>query len=277
MSKEIISQTNDEIRESVRKQYAEVVSRDEGCCGPACCGGSDGSGESFSMIGDAYDGVDGYVADADFGLGCGLPVEHAGICVGDTVLDLGSGAGLDAFIARRIVGETGQVIGVDMTAEMVAKGRENAEKQSYENVDFRLGEIEHMPVDADSVDVAVSNCVLNLVPDKKQAFAEIYRVLKPGAHFCISDIVASQVLPEWTAQVAALYAGCVTGAMPKREYLDLIADAGFGNVEIKQSRRIDIPEDVVAKFASTAQIADAQTKDLHVLSLTVTGVKPDLS
>jgi len=266
--------TDDEIRENVRKKYAEVVNKKGDCCAPTCCDGDGQTVDNFSMIGDAYEGAEGYVADADYNLGCGLPVEHADISVGDTVLDLGAGAGLDAFIARRVVGEKGQVIGVDMTAEMVAKARENAEKLSYDNVDFRLGEIEHMPVETDSIDVVVSNCVLNLVPDKQQAFAEIYRVLKPGAHFCISDIVASQVLPDWTAQVAALYAGCISGAIPKDDYLKLIAEQGFETVEIKTSRRIEIPEEVVAEAASQAQIADAKVKDLHVLSITVTGKKP---
>jgi len=269
-----MSQTYDEIREKVRKKYAEVISKKDDCCEPTCCGGTGETIENFSMIGDAYDGAEGYVADADYNLGCGLPVEHADISPGDTVVDLGAGAGLDAFIARRIVGENGQVIGVDMTAEMVAKARQNAEKLSYDNVDFRLGEIEHMPVETGSVDVVVSNCVLNLVPDKHQAFAEIYRVLKPGAHFCISDIVASQALPDWTQQVAALYVGCVSGAIPQADYLKLIADRGFEAVEIKVSRRIDIPQEIIAEAASQEQIAEAKGKDLHVLSITVTGKKP---
>ncbi len=265
---------NEKIRENVRKKYAGVVSKKDDCCTPTCCGGSEKSTDEFTMIGDAYDGVDGYVADADYDLGCGLPVEHADISPGDTVLDLGAGAGLDAFIARRIVGDDGQVIGVDMTSEMVAKARENVAKLAYKNVEFRLGEIEHMPVETETVDVVVSNCVLNLVPDKKQAFAEIFRVLKPGAHFCISDVVASQPLPTWTAEVAALYVGCISGAIAKTDYLKLIADCGFETVEIKTSRRIDIPEDIVAEVASQAQIADARASDLHVMSITVTGKKP---
>ncbi len=266
--------TDDEIRENVRQKYAEIVSKKGDCCAPAGCDGDGETIDNFSMIGDAYDGAEGYVADADYNLGCGLPVEHADISVGDTVLDLGAGAGLDAFIARRVVGENGQVIGVDMTAEMVAKARENAKKMSYDNVDFRLGEIEHMPVETGSVDVVVSNCVLNLVPDKEQAFAEIYRVLKPGAHFCISDIVASQTLPDWTQKVAALYVGCVSGAIAQADYLKLIADSGFEAVEIKLSRRIEIPREIIAEAASQDQIAEAAGKDLHVLSITVTGKKP---
>ncbi len=266
--------TDDEIRENVRKKYAEIVTKKGDCCEPTCCGEAGETVDDFSMIGDAYDGAEGYVADADYNLGCGLPVEHADISKGDTVLDLGAGAGLDAFIARRVVGETGQVIGVDMTAEMVAKARENASKLSYDNVDFRLGEIEHMPVESDSVDVVVSNCVLNLVPDKEQAFTEIYRVLKPGAHFCISDIVSSQALPEWTQKIAALYAGCVSGAIPKTDYLKLISARGFNDIEIKTSRRIDIPQDVVAEAASRQQLAEVEASDLHVLSITVTGKKP---
>src|SRR5210317_1590132 len=161
---------------------------------------------NFNMIGDAYDGIGGYVSDADLGLSCGVPVRHAGIEPGQTVLDLGSGAGLDVFVARNEVGEAGHVIGVDMTVEMISKARLNATQSGFGNVEFRLGEIEHLPVVSDSVDVVISNCVLNLVPDKARAFAEIFRVLKPGGHFCISDIVSSARLPSWLSEIAEAYA-----------------------------------------------------------------------
>ena len=170
------------------------------------------------MIGDAYRSVEGYVAEADLGLGCGVPTEHAGIRPGDTVLDLGAGAGVDAFVARRLVGEEGKVYGVDMTPDMVAKARANAEKLGYRNVEFRLGEIERLPFERDMIDVVISNCVLNLVPEKARAFAEIHRVLRPGAHFCVSDIVASAPLPEGMRNAAALYVGCVAGAEPEADY-----------------------------------------------------------
>ncbi len=260
---------NDEIREQVRKKYAEIATGKACGCAPSCCG----DGEGIDMIGDAYDSVAGHEAEADLGLGCGLPVEHAGIRDSDTVLDLGSGAGNDVFIARHETGASGQVIGVDMTPEMIAKARANCEKLGHHNVEFRLGEIGHLPVEPDSVDVVISNCVLNLVPDKRAAFGEIHRVLKPGARFCISDIVSSEPLPDWTLEVAALYAGCVAGAIPKQDYLGLIADAGFSNVEVVKERRIELPEQVLARYADEDQLADAAARDLHVLSVTVTGFK----
>jgi ubiquinone/menaquinone biosynthesis C-methylase UbiE len=226
------------------------------------------------MIGDAYKWVDGYVADADFGLGCGVPTEHADLKEGDVVLDLGAGAGIDAFVARRLVGETGQVYGVDMTPEMVAKARANAEKLGSSNVEFRLGEIERLPFERDSIDVVISNCVLNLVPDKRRAFAEVYRVLRPGAHFCISDTVASGPLPEAIRTAAALYVGCVSGALPEADYLAIIADAGFSDVRVVKSRRIDLPEDAVADTALAGEIAAARGAGLHIKSVTVMGTKP---
>ncbi|MEZ5841406.1 MAG: arsenite methyltransferase [Hyphomicrobiales bacterium] len=265
-----MTRTSEAIRKVVRDTYAGIAVGSAGSCGTSCCAPEKG----IDMIGDAYDGVAGHVADADLGLGCGLPVEHAGIRTGDTVLDLGSGAGNDVFVARHETGETGRVIGVDMTPEMVARARSNCERLGYDNVEFRLGEIEHLPVDASSIDVVVSNCVLNLVPEKEAAFAEIHRVLKPGARFCISDIVSSAPLPDWSLEIAALYAGCVAGAVPKDDYLDLIADAGFRDVQVVKSRRIDIPREVVAKYADKDQLAAAVSRDLHVMSITVTGTKP---
>jgi len=263
---------NDQLREIVRQKYADVVTTSN-CCTP-CCGGEDEAADEFNMIGDAYDGASGYVADADLSLGCGVPVEHAGLKPGQTVLDLGSGAGLDVFVARSEVGESGHVIGVDMTAEMIAKARENAEKTGIDNVEFRLGEIEHLPVLSDSVDVVISNCVLNLVPDKQRAFTEIFRVLKPGGHFCISDIVSSSKLPDWVKGIAEAYAGCVSGAVPKDDYLMLIDETGFSQVSVASERRIDIPAELVARSLSAEQQQEAEKNDLHVMSVTVTAEKP---
>jgi len=265
-------ETNDQLREMVRQKYADVVTSSS-CCTP-CCSSEDKTGDEFNMIGDAYDGVSGYVADADLSLGCGVPVEHAGLQSGLTVLDLGSGAGLDVFVARSEVGESGHVIGVDMTAEMVAKARENAEKSGFDNVEFRLGEIEHLPVLSDSVDVVISNCVLNLVPDKQAAFAEIFRVLKPGGHFCISDIVSSRELPDWVQGIAEAYAGCVSGAIPKDDYLTVIDETGFSQVKVASERRIDIPAELLVQSLTSEQQQEAQTNDLHVMSVTVTAQKP---
>ncbi|MGZ8403700.1 MAG: methyltransferase domain-containing protein [Rhodoplanes sp.] len=183
----------EEIHALVREKYGALARKDASGCGCSC--GSADEADSLDMIGDAYKSVDGYVAEADLGLGCGLPTEHANIKPGETVLDLGAGAGIDAFVARRLVGESGQVYGVDMTPDMAGKARFNAEKLGYRNVEFRLGEIERLPFERDSIDLVISNCVLNLVPDKARAFAEIFRVLRPGARFCVSDIVASAPLP----------------------------------------------------------------------------------
>jgi arsenite methyltransferase len=265
-----MTEAADEIREVVRERYAAMARAATDCCGPAssCC--SDGS---INMIGDAYVGMEGYVADADLGLGCGLPTRHAGLKPGDTVLDLGSGAGNDAFIARHEVGETGRVIGVDMTPEMIARARTNTEKLGYRNVVFRLGEIEALPVEAGSVDVVISNCVLNLVPDKAAAFAEMFRVLKPGGHFCVSDIVATAELPEAIKKVAALHVGCVAGAMPEADYLGLIAAAGFTAVRIAEAKPIALPDPALAGHLSAEAIAAFRASGIALKSVTVLGTK----
>lgn len=260
----------EEIRALVREKYGAIARKEASCCGSSCDGAADG----IDMIGNAYQSVEGYVAEADFGLGCGLPTEHAGIKSGDTVLDLGAGAGLDAFVARRLVGEDGRVYGVDMTADMVAKARANTEKLGYRNIEFRLGEIEHMPFERDAIDVVISNCVLNLVPDKARAFAEMFRVLRPGAHFCVSDIVASAPLPDGIRKATALYVGCVAGAEPEARYLAIIEKAGFRDIRIVKSRRIDLPEEALAGNLAKDEIAATRDADLHIKSVTVVGVKP---
>lgn len=272
----VVKQNNDQLRETVRKKYADIArSSADGCCAAtSCCGDGTNDGVGYSMIGEAYDGAEGYVADADLNLGCGVPVEHAGMAPGQTVLDLGSGAGLDAFVSRRQVGETGHVIGVDMTAEMIAKARQNVEKLGYANVEFRLGEIEHLPVLNDSADVVISNCVLNLVPDKRRAFAEIYRVLKPGGHFCISDIVSSKALPEWASGIAEAYAGCVAGAIPRSKYLQIIRGAGFEEIEVASERRVELPEALLEEWLTPEQLSEAAASDIHVMSVTVKAEKP---
>ena len=262
----------EEIRALVREKYGAIARKEANACRPSC--GCDGGVESLDMIGDAYKSVEGYIAEADLGLGCGLPTEHAGIELGHTVLDLGAGAGVDAFVARRLVGEEGQVYGVDMTPDMVAKARANAEKLGYRNVEFRLGEIEHLPFERESIDVVISNCVLNLVPDKARAFAEVFRVLRSGAHFCVSDVVASAHLPEGIRKTAALYVGCVAGAESEMHYLDIIRNAGFQDIRIVKSRRIDLPEDMLIGILGPDEIAAARDADLHVKSVTVVGVKP---
>ena len=266
------------IKKSVREKYSEIAlgTQGQGCCGPAsfCCGGSNLI--SFSMIGDEYKNVDGYVAEADLGLGCGLPTEYAGIKKGDTVVDLGSGAGNDVFIARSIVGDEGKVFGIDMTEEMIEKANSNNKKLGYTNVEFRLGDIEEMPISENVADVVVSNCVLNLVPDKVKAFSEIYRILKPGAHFCISDVVIQGELNEELKKSAELYAGCVAGALQQTEYLKIISDAGFSNIEIKKSKIIELPEDLLPLYLSGKGVEEYKNNLKGIFSITVVGTNNNI-
>ena len=269
------SSTATDIKSIVREKYGAIAQNAEkragkgGGCGTSCCG--DGS---LDMIGGAYAAVDGYVAEADLALGCGLPTEHAGIAAGDTVLDLGAGAGIDAFVARRLVGDRGQVIGVDMTETMIERARANAAKLGYDNVAFRLGEIEALPVADASIDVVISNCVLNLVPDKAKAFAETFRVLKPGGHFCVSDIVATGPLPEGIQKAAALYVGCVAGAIPESDYLARIREAGFADVRIAERKPVALPDEVLREHLSPTELREFRASGIGILSVTVLGSKP---
>lgn len=260
---------NEQIKDTVRKKYAEIVTSSDSCCGPSgCCGDTD-----YSVFNDDYSSKEGYVAEADLNLGCGLPVEHAGIEPGNTVLDLGSGAGNDIFVARAVAGESGTLIGVDFTQEMINKANRNKEKLGYNNVEFRHGDIENMPVDNDTVDVVISNCVLNLVPDKKLAFSEIKRVLKSGGHFCVSDVVTSTEMPENIKKSAELYAGCVSGALIKEDYLKVIEEAGFENIEIKTSKVIPVPDAEYLNYISGDDLKFAREKGFEIQSITVTGYK----
>lgn len=250
----------DELRAAVRDKYASVARGETlSCCGPK------GTADEVNMIGEAYDGVEGYVAEADLKLGCGVPVEHAGLREGQTVLDLGSGAGLDAFVARRIVGAEGRVLGVDFTPEMVEKARNNAAELGFENVWFEHGDIEAMPFADASVDVVISNCVLNLVPGKRQAFREMARVLRDGGHFCVSDVVTRGELPEDVRASAELYAGCVAGAMDEVGYLGLLSEVGFEDVEVVAARRIALPDDLLPEGV-----------EAPIWSITVRGVRPEV-
>lgn len=279
-----ISQSPDDatLREAVRAKYAAIAtssasgedgSTDDACCGPSCgCASGDESGVS-SMIGDEYDGVEGYVAEADLKLGCGVPTDLADLQPGEVVLDLGSGAGLDAFVARRLVGAEGRVEGVDFAPEMVEKARANAKDLGYGNVHFHEGDIEDLPIEDARFDVALSNCVLNLVPDKARAFNEMARVLRVGGRFCISDIVVEGDLPDAIRRSAELYAGCVAGAMKREAYLDGLRKAGFSAVEIVRERQIDLPDEVLAEAASEEEIQRFQ-ENRALLSVTVRGQKP---
>ena len=199
----------EQIKEMVKQKYSEIALQDKETNASSCCGTGGCSTEVYNIMSDDYTKLDGYNADADLGLGCGLPTQFAKIKKGDTVIDLGSGAGNDCFVARAEAGETGKVIGIDFTPAMIDKARANAEKLGFNNVEFRQGDIEKMPITSNVADVIVSNCVLNLVPNKKAVFEEIYRVMKPGGHFSISDIVVTGDLPEKIKTAAEMYAGCV--------------------------------------------------------------------
>jgi SAM-dependent methyltransferase len=223
---------------------------------------------------DDYNELEGYNPDADLGLGCGLPTQFAEIKKGDVVIDLGSGAGNDAFVARHETGETGKVIGIDFTPAMIDKARANAEKLGFHNVEFRQGDIEKMPVTANTADVIVSNCVLNLVPNKQEVFKEIYRVLKPGGHFSISDIVLVGQLPQQIRSAAEMYAGCVAGAIQKNEYLSMIEGSGFKNIKLQKEKSIVVPDDILSAYLSREQIDAFKQSGTGIFSVTVYAEKP---
>lgn len=260
-----------QIKEEVKAFYAQVAksSGADGCCAPGCCGI-----DLEVKFAEDYSKLEGYVPEADLGLGCGLPTEHAAIQAGETVLDLGSGAGNDAFVARRVVGEAGRVIGVDFTGEMVKKARDNARKLGYENVEFKLGDIENLPVDEASVDIVVSNCVLNLVPNKPKAFEEMFRVLRPGGRFCVSDIVLEGDLPEKLRSVVSLYAGCVSGAVEKAKYMDYAKQAGFTDLVEHNTQALDVPNEALARYLTPEEQAELLPRAFHLYSLTLGGHKP---
>ncbi len=265
-----------QLKQLVKEKYSEIANQSKdinaaSCCGAtsACCG--DGV---YNIMADDYTKLEGYNPDADLGLGCGLPTEFAKIKEGDTVIDLGSGAGNDAFVARKLAGEKGKIIGIDFTDAMIARARDNAEKLGFNNVEFRQGDIEDMPVTANKADVIVSNCVLNLVPNKHKVFSEVYRVLKPGGHFSISDIVLEGELPAKWKEVAELYAGCVSGAIQKKDYLSIIEEAGFKNMVLQKDKAIVIPDSILADYLSAEEIAAYKKGNTKITSITVYAEKP---
>lgn len=266
--------TEEQLKEIVRKKYSEIALQDKETNMSSCCGAGGCSTEVYNIMSDDYTTLEGYNADADLGLGCGLPTQFARIKKGDVVVDLGSGAGNDCFIARHETGETGKVIGVDFTPAMVDKARANAEVRGFNNVEFRQGDIEHMPISANVADVIVSNCVLNLVPNKNGVFQEIYRVLKPGGHFSISDVVLIGPLPDGLRKDAEMYAGCVSGAIQKQVYLELIHANGFENVTIQKEKAIVIPDDILKNYLSQDEIHSFKTGDTGIFSITVFAQKP---
>jgi arsenite methyltransferase len=263
-----------EIKEMVKQKYSEIALQDKEINASSCCGSGGCSSEVYNIMSEEYNDLNGYNPDADLGLGCGLPTQFAKIKTGDVVIDLGSGAGNDCFIARAETGETGKVIGIDFTDAMINKARINAEKLGFHNVEFRQGDIEKMPVTANVADVVVSNCVLNLVPNKKNVFAEIYRVLKPGGHFSISDIVITGELPEKLINAAEMYAGCVAGAINKEEYLGYIKQTGFKNSTIQKQKLIIVPDDILKNYLTEEEITIYKSQKSVIESITVYAEKP---
>jgi len=286
-------QTPQEIKDNVKQNYGAVArGGQKSCCGPSCCGAGDADSQQVSAFLTSYADDPQSVAkkigytdadlaalpgEANLGLGCGNPTAMAGLEPGQTVLDLGSGAGMDCFLAAARVGPGGRVIGVDMTADMIAKANENLKQSQFGNIEFRLGEIESLPVDSDSVDVVISNCVLNLVPDKAQAFREIFRVLRPGGRMAVSDIVKLRALPDAIENDPEALSACISGALMERDYLDAIAAAGLEQITVESK------EDFGAMFFVTeGPVSDMMRgvfphgkADGYIASIKVTARRPD--
>ncbi|RYZ19607.1 MAG: arsenite methyltransferase [Chitinophagaceae bacterium] len=263
-----------DVKDLVRRKYAEIAGQDKESNAASCCGAGGCSTEVYNIMADDYTQLEGYNPDADLGLGCGLPTEFAQIRPGDVVVDLGSGAGNDAFIARHETGDSGRVIGIDFTPAMIEKARRNAAARGFTNVEFLAGDIEQMPLPDATADVIVSNCVLNLVPDKAGVFREIFRVLKPGGHFSISDIVLLGALPPAIREAAELYAGCVSGAIEKEEYLNGIRAAGFTGLQLQKEKTIHVPDDILRNYLSDEEIAQFRASGTGIYSITVYAERP---
>lgn len=267
-------QNQEKLKEIVKRKYSEIALQDKETNQSSCCGSGGCSTEVYSIMSDDYSQLDGYNPDADLGLGCGLPTQFAKIKKGDTVIDLGSGAGNDCFVARAEAGETGKVLGIDFATPMIEKARRNAEKLGYHNVEFRHGDIDNMPVTADYADVVVSNCVLNLVPDKSAVFKELFRVLKPGGHFSISDIVLVGELPDKIKSTMEMYVGCVAGAVQKDEYFGFIQNMGFQNIAVQKEKPIEIPADILLGYLNADETAAFKSNPSAIRSITVYAEKP---
>ncbi len=266
--------TDEQLKEIVKQKYSEIALQDKETNMSSCCGAGGCSTEVYNIMSDDYTTLEGYNADADLGLGCGLPTQFAQIKKGDVVIDLGSGAGNDCFVARHETGETGKVIGIDFTPAMIDKARINADARGFNNVEFRQGDIEQMPVTSNAADVIVSNCVLNLVPNKHGVFQEIFRVLKPGGHFSISDVVLVGALPEGLRKDAEMYAGCVSGAIQKQVYLELIEANGFSNITIQKEKPIIIPDDILSRYLNPEELNKFKSGTTGIFSITVFAEKP---
>jgi len=260
----------------VKEKYSEIarqrkLQNQSSCCGSSgCC-----SDPSYTVFSHDYSHLEGYNPDADLGLGCGIPTESAGIKSGDTVIDLGSGAGNDCFVARAITGESGKVIGIDMTEAMIEKAQSNAARLGFTNVEFRLGDIENIPVENNTADVVVSNCVLNLVPDKEKAFREIFRIMKPGGHLSVSDVVLRGELHANLKQAAEMYAGCVSGAVQIERYLQIMRDAGLNKIEVQKEKTIKVPDEILLNYLQPDQLMDFKESGAGIFSITVYAEKKD--
>jgi ubiquinone/menaquinone biosynthesis C-methylase UbiE len=269
------NKSSEELKKTVEEKYAKISEQSRSDNKASCCKTGCGCDTvDYSVFADDYSSIEGYNKDADLGLGCGLPTEHAHITKGDTVVDLGSGAGNDCFVARQLVGETGRVIGLDMTEKMIEKANRNAEKLGFSNVEFVLGDIEAMPLEDNLADVVVSNCVLNLVPDKQKALSETFRILRKGGHFSISDIVTSGDLPKSLKEDAEMYAGCVSGAIPKDEYLNIVKNVGFEGLKIQDKKEINLPEEILVKHLSDNEIKEFKNSGIGIYSITLYAIKP---
>lgn len=264
---------SEKLKKVVREKYGQIAVDSDLKVSSCGCGCGCDSETTYSVFSDEYSELPGYVKDADLNLGCGLPTEHAGIKEGDIVVDLGSGAGNDVFVARSFVKDTGKVIGIDFTNEMISKAERNLSKLGYKNVEFKFGDIENIPLDNSTADVVISNCVLNLVPDKQKAFNEIIRILKPGGHFCVSDIVVKGEMLEAIREDVSLYAGCVSGALKQEDYLSVIEKAGFKDISVKISKKIEIPEDVLAKYLTKEEVKEFNSDQKGIFSITVVAYK----
>lgn len=263
-----------QIKEMVKQKYSEIASQSKENNASSCCGSGGCSTEVYTIMSDDYQQLEGYHPDADLGLGCGLPTQFAKIKTGDTVIDLGSGAGNDCFVARHEAGISGKVIGIDFTPAMIEKARANAELRGFNNVEFRLGDIEEIPVSSNVADVVVSNCVLNLVPNKLNVFKEIFRVLKPGGHFSISDIVLTGQLPDKIKSAAEMYAGCVASAIQKEVYLEFISLAGFEKITLQKEKVIVVPDDILRNYLNEEEILQYKQMGHVIYSITVYAEKP---
>jgi ubiquinone/menaquinone biosynthesis C-methylase UbiE len=256
------------LKNLVQEKYSQIAKQSKTENETSCCGSCGCDTVDYVVMADDYSALHGYNQDADLGLGCGLPTQFAHIKEGDTVVDLGSGAGNDCFVARSETGATGQVIGVDFTEAMLEKATQNAKKLGFENVTFVYGDLEQIPLVAETANVVVSNCVFNLVPNKEKAFSETFRILKNGGHFSISDIVLEGDLPEGLQKDAEMYAGCVSGAIQKQDYLDIIQNAGFQDITIQKQKPITIPDEILRKYLSDIEILNFNKKQ-GIYSITV--------